>query len=136
MKKRIIDIDYQNTLDGIKGKVLADFMAAVLEHGHGVRIVSFGAVPRREKLIETYGAFMSSVDVVSKSILVENYAQAGAMMHDILVDDNPLVNEDEAGFKDFCNHWIHPESDTLIEELQDIARTELGFEWKPQVLKC
>ena len=136
MQKRIIDIDYQNTLDGIKGNVLADFMAAALEHGHEVRIVSFGMVPSREKLIEIYGAFMSSVDVVSKSALVENYAQTGAMMHDILVDDNPMVHEGEAGFKDFCNRWVHPESGGLIEELQDIAHTDLGFKWKPQVLEC
>ena len=136
MQKRIIDIDYQDTLDGPKGKLLADFMAATLKHGHDVRIASFGMVPRREKLIEIYGSFMASVLVVSKNTLIEGYAQTGAMMHDILVDDNPVVREDEAGFKDFCNRWDHPESATLIEELQDIARTELGFEWKPQVLEC
>lgn len=144
MEKRKLHIDLQGTLltrfgqASRNGYLIANFAKVAHDNGHVVHTVTWSYVDHDDQLEQVYPQEAQILKGTLDKGDLEKAAWATldsegdpAKNHDILIDDNPDIRPGEIGFEYFANIWIDPNSRTLIEDLQSLARNELGFEWQP-----
>ena len=134
--KRRIHSDVIGTLiyyDGEQtraGEMIISFLKAANDHGHETRTVSSGGTDFDKDIKEAFNnASEFLLPTTDKGLLMKNITKNEDPVHDIIIDDDPMMKPDDFGFHFFANHHIDPNSKNLEDDLKTIAREQLGFEW-------
>lgn len=130
MEKRSIHCDYKGTLNGHNGKLIFIFLKAANEHGHDTKTFSsYGCLIDHDimNMFDNKAGFL--LPTIEKSAIPD--MNENSPQYDIIIDDKPVVRPDADYFKMHANIWINPNSQTLEQDLINLAKNELGFDFKP-----